>query len=164
MLAKQSYGGLTRKLDRSEGDTQRHYARSVTVAAPSSWTTPSVVFKDLARDGETPRVGPGGLHVRAGHDVDAINDDELVYPGGGGMSVTPDDVLLLPQSRRPRSLGGTGRKPIWSLSTDLLSKHSLGCRQDDVSHALVEVSEPMPLAKFNANIGDTAPDWEVVHE
>lgn len=136
----------------------------VSVANASSWTTPSAIFKDLARDGGAPRVGPGGLCVRAGHDVDAVDEDDLVNPGDGGMSVTPDDPALLPQSRRPRSLGGTGRKPIWRLSPDLLPKHSLACRQDDVGHALIEVSEPTPLAEFNANLGNTASEWEVVHE
>lgn len=123
-----------------------------------------LVYKDLARDGDVPACGAGGLWIRPGHDVAAEKPEALVQPDEGGMSVTPDDPMLMPQSRRPRSLGGTGRKPVWSMATSSLPQYSLRCRADRVDHALVEVAAVMTLGEFEATVCRTAHDWNLTHE
>lgn len=45
----------------------------------------------------------------------------IVGPGTGGMSVTPDDPLLLPRYGRPPNLaGGIGKDPVWEMREDRL--------------------------------------------
>ena len=48
-----------------------------------------------------------GLGIRPGFDVPVIHPSDLVGPGQGGMSVSPDDPRSLPYFRRPPALGGT---------------------------------------------------------
>jgi hypothetical protein len=52
------------------------------------------------------------LGVRPGLDVPATELDDLVWPGEGGLSVSPDDPHGLPNFRRPPVLGGTGKDPV----------------------------------------------------
>ena len=66
-----------------------------------------------------PAVGPSGrlLGIRGDDtttpDVAAVNPTDPVGPGDGGLSVAPGDPMLLLRHRRPPSLGGTGRDPVW---------------------------------------------------
>src|SRR5207237_704553 len=72
---------------------------------------------------------PGGVHERAAHaralgvrpgvDVPATQED-LVLPGQGEVSVSPDDPLNLPYFRRPPEFQGTGRDPVWSIEDSQL--------------------------------------------
>lgn len=109
-----------------------------------------------------PQIGPRGLGVRVGHDV-CPDSAGLVVPGGGGMSVTPDDPMELPIFCRPRSLGGTGKAPVWQLyAPDLPS--TLQYRNDSRTHGLIEPTTPMPLAHFEHYLAETAAHWTVAHE
>ncbi len=58
-----------------------------------------------------PETGPSArtLGVRPGIDVAATAPDEMVLPGQGGISVSPDDPMNLPAFRRPPDFQGTGR-------------------------------------------------------
>lgn len=125
---------------------------------------PQTVFKDLRRAGDIPACGTGGLFVRPDKDVEAVEPDALVHPLGGGMSVTPDDPMLMPQSRKPRSLGGTSRKPVWSLEVSILEDYDLGCRRDRSDHALVEVVKTMTLQHMQDQLCQTASRWELAYE
>ena len=81
-----------------------------------------------------------------------------VYPQTGGMSVTPDDPMRLPRSRRPRALGGVSHDPVFSLQvTDLPS--SLTLRIDKPTHALIEPSWCCLFEKFEQNLHDTKEKW-----
>src|SRR5579862_3057331 len=102
-----------------------------------------------AQDG-LPIVGPSGslLGVRPGNaptpDVLAVNPSDPVMPGHGGMSVAPDDPLHLQRHRRPISLGGIGRDPVWYIEVDELGM-DLDFRQDRAGHGLIEPKRAMTL-------------------
>jgi hypothetical protein len=58
-----------------------------------------ILYRSMIEDTDgKPEVSPTarGLGVRAGRDVAAIDKDDLVFPGGGGMSVSPDSPMNLP--------------------------------------------------------------------
>lgn len=125
---------------------------------------PRIIYKDLRRAGDVPDCGTGGLHVRPVKDVEAVEQNDLVHPLGGGLSVTPDDPMLMPQSRKPRSLGGTSRKPIWSLEVPVLAEYDLSCRRDRTDHALVEVTRTVTLQEAQDQLCETASRWELAYE
>lgn len=81
-----------------------------------------------------------------------------VYPQTGGMSVTPDCVMRLPKSRRPKSLGGWGRDPVFSLQVSDLSS-SLTLRRDKPTHVLIEPSRCCLFEEFEQNLYETKEKW-----
>src|SRR5688572_7304120 len=96
-----------------------------------------------------PEVGASArtLGVRPGIDVPAVAGDELVHPGTGGLSVSPDTPYNLPRHRRLPEFGGTGIDPVW-----VISDAELGPRlryrpdPDDPRHGFVEPPGTMTLA------------------
>lgn len=119
------------------------------------------VYRSMKEDGGRPAVGASAstLGVR---DVDIpTRPDGSVAPGTGGMSVTPDDPRELPQYRRPRALGGTGRHPVWW--TELAPDDApVSFRQDDDFHGLVEPSAVMQGAIYVAALHATVSSWEML--
>lgn len=113
-----------------------------------------------------PTVGPSGrmLGIRpGGHptpDVLAVQAGDLVYPDHGGMSVAPHDPLHLLRHRRPRSLGGTGRDPVWYIESDALGP-DLQFRQDSPTHGVIEPARPMTLLEFQNTLADTRRNWKL---
>lgn len=81
-----------------------------------------------------------------------------VHPQTGGMSVAPDCVMRLPKSRRPESLGGWGRDPVFSLQVSDLSS-SLTLRRDKHTHALIEPSRCCLFEEFEQNLYNTQEKW-----
>lgn len=115
-----------------------------------------------AADG-LPIVSPfRGLGIRPGTmrkaDVKAINPSDVVVPGAGGMSVVPQDPGHLPIHRKPLSLGGTGRDPVWYIEASDLAP-DLRFRQDKPTHGLVEVDQPMTLQEFQDAVARTRIRW-----
>jgi hypothetical protein len=119
-----------------------------------------------AADG-LPEVEPSsrGLGVRPGpgrnSDVSAVSGQDAVMPGGGGMSVAPDDPLHLVSFRRPRSLGGTGRDPVWVIDVADLGPE-LTVRPDAPGHAFVEPARLMTLQSFQQALAVTRDRWVLV--
>lgn len=111
--------------------------------------------------GGQPQAGPTAreLGVRPGHDTpDAVKDDDIVDPDDGGMSVAPDNPQNLQSHRRPPSLGGTGKDPVWSISTSQLGS-KLKYRRDNSSHGTILPATKMSLAEFQQALTDTASSW-----
>ena len=119
-----------------------------------------------ADDGQ-PIIGPSArkLGVRVGGTVVdlPVTSDGFVEPGTGGMSVAVDDAHHLPKHRRPRSLGGEGRDPVFALEAAILLPH-LTLRVDRHPHALVEPSLPCPLSEYDATLAGTRPSWRKTHD
>jgi hypothetical protein len=118
-----------------------------------------------AQDG-LPAVGPSGrlLGVRPGNsatpDVLAVNPSDPVLPGQGGMSVAPDDPLNLQKHRRPASLGGIGRDPVWYIETDHLGS-DLEFRLERPGHGLIEPKRAIALGLFQAALAGLRPQWKL---
>src|SRR5215471_5579133 len=112
-----------------------------------------------------PEVAPTsrGLGARPGVDVPAIKDNDLILPGVGGASVSPDDPLNLPAYRRPPEFQGTGRDPVWTLSDEELGP-DLTYRPDpgNPGHGFLEPARPMTLAEYQSALARTRDLWQKV--
>jgi len=85
----------------------------------------------------------------------------LVQPRTGGMSVTPDDPMKMPLSRRPVRLKGRSKDPLFAVRSDGLLPH-LAFRPDPRnpdSHGFVEPVEAVALPEYRADLAATAPKW-----
>lgn len=113
-------------------------------------------------DDGSPECGSTGrtLGVRVPEDV-APDGDGCVHPGGGGMSVAPDDPMWLRPHRRPRTLGGTGPDPVFRADIAGLPG-SLTARQDAASHALVEPAARVQLPFYIIALHGTRLLWSEV--
>ncbi len=56
------------------------------------------------------------LVVRPGTDVPVGKLEDIVQPGQGGLSVSPDDPRNLPAFRRPPEFQGVGKDPVWAIA------------------------------------------------
>jgi hypothetical protein len=113
-----------------------------------------------------PELGPSAraLGIRPGIDVPAQNPSDVVSPGGGGLSVSPHDPAHLPRHRRPTTLGGTGRDPIWGITTADLGP-DLQSRPDPDNpsgHGFIEPSRPMTVAEFEQALERTVQRWKKI--
>ena len=123
------------------------------------------LYRGMKRNGSLPATGVRqGLHIRPGVDVPALEDSDLVEPGDGGLSTTPDEPLLLPNFSRPESLGGTSKHPVWSIERGELPAHRLASRWDNKKHETVMPRESMTLGEFESHIHSTAAEWELAYE
>jgi hypothetical protein len=110
----------------------------------------------IAQVGPTPRT----LGIRPGIDI-GVAPDGAVEPGGGGMSVTPDDPARLPRHRRPPSLGGTGKDPVWSIATSQLGPQ-LRYRPDPANpttHGFVEPAMTTTSPAYQEALARTRHLW-----
>jgi hypothetical protein len=117
----------------------------------------------IAGDGY-PAPGPTArtLGVRSGVDI-PVDVDGVVVGGNGGMSVAPDSPDHLPEHRRPTSLGGTGKDPVWELDVADLGD-SLVYREDPLMpavHGFIEPRRPMVFAEFEAALVETRRAWRL---
>ena len=125
------------------------------------------LFRSMKEDVDgLPLVGASArtLGVRPGTsrtpDVQASHPLDLVLPGQGGLSVAPDDPMHLERHRRPASLGGIGRDPVWYIETDDLAP-DLQFRLETATHGVIEVSRPMMLQEFQDALAATRTKWRI---
>ncbi len=100
------------------------------------------------------------LGIRAGIDVPVSKSEQLLQPGQGGMSASPDDPLNLPVFRRPPEYQGVGKDPVWTITIAELGP-SLVYRPDPTSarHGFIEPARPMPLADYQHALSQTRALW-----
>ncbi len=103
------------------------------------------------------------LGIRPGIDVPAIKPDDIVRPGQGGLSVSPDDPLSLPVFRRPPEFQGVGKDPVWAITPAELGP-DLCYRPDPTStdHGFIEPARPMPLGEYQRALARTQARWRKV--
>ena len=104
------------------------------------------------------------LGARPGIDIPALQDDDSVFPDQGGISVSPRDPVHLPFHRRPRSLGGCGVDPVWSieavdLGVDLVYRPD---PDDPLRHGFIEPSHPIMLEAYQDALTQTRDRWRKV--
>lgn len=120
------------------------------------------MFRSMKADGDRPAIESSarGLGVRTlGRYLDVHPDaNGDIGPGGGGMSVAPDDPLLLDGYRRPQEFGGTGRDPVWEIRVkDLPAATAL--RLTSTSHGQIEPASVMPLGDYQSRLESTQGAW-----
>jgi hypothetical protein len=101
-----------------------------------------------------------GLGVRSLIDI-PVDEDGMVEPETGGMSVSPESPEHLPVHRRSESFGGTGPDPVWEISDEELGE-GLIYREDYVEslpHGLVEPAWRMRLDEYEDLLGATRTLW-----
>jgi hypothetical protein len=112
-----------------------------------------------------PEIGPNAraLGVRPGIDLPAILPYEIVQPGQGGLSVSPDDPMKLPYFRRPRGFQGTGKDPVWAINAAQLGP-DLSYRPDPShpGHGFIEPIRSMTLDEYQGALVRTISFWEEV--
>jgi hypothetical protein len=126
----------------------------------------SELFRGMREDASSlPEIGASSrcLGVRPGFDVPATLPGDVVPAGQGGMSVSPDDLMSLPYFRRPASLGGTSRDPVWHLrETDLGPDLQYRPDPTHAGHGFLEPSRSMTLAECQQPLAQTQPLWRKV--
>ena len=114
-----------------------------------------------------PKVGRSGREL--GIRIDGpirdllVGEDGMVEPEAGGMSVALDAARNLPKPRLPRSLGGEGRDPVFSMPRAEVPE-TLTLRVDRYPHALVESIRRCLLVEFESDLASTRPFWRKVHD
>lgn len=100
-----------------------------------------------------------GLGVRINQDIPLAYDQ--VLPLTGGMSTAPDNPLNLPSHRRPPSLGGTGKDPVFEFNTKNLP---LGLKwvQDAPGHGTIQPSFVMPYETYKTLLSSTKYLWKKI--
>ena len=127
-----------------------------------------LLYRAMKDESGSPRVGDGtdarSLTVRPSPPYPADEGDVTVVGGvvrpGQGLSVAPGNPRNLQPFRRPRSLEGTGKDPVWVLYAEVLKLNpQLSYRKDTPTHGLIEPSFPMPLNTFQRALGETQEFW-----
>jgi hypothetical protein len=126
------------------------------------------VFRAMRSDSDgQPRLGRAardlGVRIEGRFADLPVAADGSVRPGTGGMSVAVDDARHLPKPRRPRSLGGEGRDPVFSLQSGAFPE-SLSLHVDRRPHALVEPALPCLLNDYERALASTRPSWRKTHD
>src|SRR5437763_1899032 len=83
-----------------------------------------------------------------------VGEDGIVEPESGGMSVALDATRNLPKPRLPRSLGGEGRDPVFTMRRAELAE-PLILRVDRHPHALIEPIRRCLLVEFESDLAST---------
>jgi hypothetical protein len=130
------------------------------------WPKMTELFRGMKEDaGGMPELGESSrsLGVRPGIDVAAAKSVDSVFPGQGGMSVSPDDPQHLPYYRRPATLGGTGKDPVWRIA-DVDLGQDLQYRPDPArgGHGFVEPARSMTLAEYQRALAQTQRFWQMI--
>jgi hypothetical protein len=102
-----------------------------------------------------------GLGVRLG-EIPA-DDDGVVEPEAGGMSVAVGDPGFLPEHRRPQEIGGTGPDPVWEIEESEIGE-LLECRRDPkkpTEHGFLEPVRPMQLEEYELALAETRDVWRI---
>lgn len=109
-----------------------------------------------------PKVGRSGRELGVRIDGPTrdlpVGKDGTVEPATGGMSVALDAAQNLPKPRLPRSLGGEGRDPVFTMFTGGVPA-TLLLRLDRYPHALIEPSRRCPLSHFETDLAGTRTFW-----
>ena|GEM_PF-929010 len=98
-----------------------------------------------------------GLGVRVNNDIPVV--EGFVSNLTGGMSVAPNDPRNLPPHRRPESLGGTGKDPIFEMNTNNLPP-GLTYIPDKPGHGTIQPAFPMPYETYRALLSSTKLLWK----
>lgn len=135
----------------------------IAVTSPAS----TKLFRAFKVDADgAPKCGTAGsmLGVRPIDVEKALDAENKVHPGLGGLSVTPDDPKRMKPFLRPPSLGGHGTRPIFMIASTALGA-ALSYRPDPThprDHGFVEPASVMKLEAYQVRLAATRSDWKEV--
>lgn len=93
-----------------------------------------------------------------------IDQNGMVWPRTGGISVTPNDPKKLPRHRRPRSLGGRGKDPVWCIPSSYLGPKLVykADPNNPTSHGFIEPAFPITFDDYQRALTGTRGSWQLV--
>jgi hypothetical protein len=105
-----------------------------------------------------------GLGVRPGVDID-INMG-MVVPFTGGMSASPLTPMNLPSHRRPASMGGTGKDPVFQMNTKDLPSGLVFVpdkfnNNGAAIHGTIQPKGPVSYQVYKRLLESTQPKWSL---
>ena len=119
------------------------------------------VYRGMIETGNGPQIGDSARTLGIRVDVDIpIDGNGMVYPGTGGMSVSPR-ASDLPAHRRPIEFGGTGKDPVWRIDTNKLGSE-LKYVPDAPGHGTIQPTRSMLLEEYQEALANTQKDWRKV--
>jgi hypothetical protein len=113
----------------------------------------------LPKSGSTARtlgVSPSG---QFGDIIVTVGD--YVFPGTGGMSVSPWPPENIEEHRRPEEFGGTGKDPVWEMDTEDLPRelrYQPDPEKPDV-HGYIAPARWMSLSEYQRVLHGTRTLW-----
>lgn len=131
----------------------------------------------MKEDGGYPAIGETSsyLYVRVPFDIEP-DEEGLVNPGTGGLSVAPN-LSALPPERIPQSLehivaGAKGNRThrVWVIGSGgflagtVCDGLSLRPDPDDANHGFIEPEQAQPLEAFQASVLSSRTKWRVAAE
>lgn len=125
-----------------------------------------MLFRSMkeAHDG-LPVVAPTARTLGARVFVDIpIDQNGIVGPKTGGLSVAPNDPKKLPRHRRPPSLFGRGKDPVWSIQSNYLGP-KLTYRAEPnnpTSHGFIEPAYRMTFDEYQDALAKTRSFWLLI--
>lgn len=127
---------------------------------------PDVVYRAMKKDDQDkPVLGPNPrmLGVRDPTDI-TPNAQGDVTSDESGLSVSPPPPTNLPKHRRPQSLGGTGKDPVFKIDLSSIRKLDLVFIPDsqNPSHGFLAPAHQMTYRKYEDCISRTKDFWSLV--
>jgi hypothetical protein len=89
---------------------------------------------------------------------------DIVEPGGGGMSVSLGDPMLLPVHRRPAAFDGTGVDPVFAIGVAEVGANLVWRMDPDgpSGHGFLEPLRRMPFNEYQDALWATRNSWRRV--
>jgi hypothetical protein len=133
-----------------------------------------LIYRGMLRDGDRPEIGPSRKTLGAQIPGDLSENEGLVKPKTGGMSVSPT-WRDLPMHRVPRRLkhladeaAGNNNYECWKMGEgrfqDGVVTEGLTLRLDKPKHGLVEPSTIMKTTKYQTYLAETRDLWIIEEE
>ncbi len=160
-----SWSALSRPGPCSSG----RFAWHLVVGSPAAVAELTEAFRAMTPDTDKlPMVGNKARHLGI-RDVDVtVNDEGLVVPAGGGMSVATGSFWNLPPHRSPKGLGngssGAAADFVYRVALPFDAALNLCVREDipEEHHAVVEPSVPVSRVAYEAALAATRSAWDRV--
>lgn len=112
---------------------------------------------------DRPKIGVENFMLGARVPIDIKADqDGMVGPGKGGMSVTPNDPCGLPPHLRPITLaGGQSTLPVFFIASSKLGPNLRfqAAKRHPERHGFVEPAMAMKLDAYQNALGSTVSEW-----
>ena len=123
----------------------------------------SPLYRGMTDDGGKPQIGDSARNLGVRQQEITVEQrdgkDFIIAKDTEGMSTAPGTPRNLPQHRRNKDWGGTGKDPVWEIDDSKVTG-ALKAFQDKPTHVTVAASHDMPLEDFKAALSSTQNNWK----